>query len=287
MRGAARAPSAELPVEADRVVIDDIGPETVWSHAVDAVDAVVHLAARVHMTGEDAATALPLFRTVNAAGSLALARAARGGGVRRFILLSTTTVYGDCSPGRAFDESSRPAPASPYAQSKLEAEQLVAEALAGSPTELVVLRPPLVYGPNAKGNFARLVRLVARGVPLPLASVRNRRSLVFVDNLVDAIVCALEHPAAAGRTYIVSDGEDVSTPDLIARIASALGRRPRLFAFPPPLLRLAGTLIGRGPEIARLLDDMAVDSSRIRAELGWRPPFTVDEGLSHSVALTS
>jgi nucleoside-diphosphate-sugar epimerase len=239
------------------------------------------------MTGEDAGDALPRFRAVNAAGSAALARAARTAGVRRLVLLSTTTVYGDRSHGRPFDESSPPAPATPYAQSKLEAEQLVAGILKGSPTELVVLRPPLVYGPGAKGNFARLVRLVQRGIPLPLGSVRNKRSLVFVDNLADAIMRALDHPAATGRTYVVSDGEDVSTPDLIARLAAALGRQPRLFAVPPALLRLVGALLGRGDEIGRLLDDMAVDSSRIRTELGWRPPFTVDEGLSRSVALTS
>jgi nucleoside-diphosphate-sugar epimerase len=278
-----RATPVELPAAVERIAIGDIGPETDWTRAVDGVGAVVHLAARVHMTGEDASTALPLFRAVNAAGSLALARAARDAGVRRLVLLSTTTVYGDRSHGRPFDESSPTAPATPYAQSKLEAEQLVAQALAGSSTALVVLRPPLVYGPGAKGNFARLLSLVQRRVPLPLASIRNRRSLVFVDNLVDAIVCALDHPAAAGRTYVVSDGEDVSTPDLIARTAAALGRPPRLFAFPPALLRLAGRLLGRADEISRLLDDMAVDSSRIRAELGWRPPFSLTEGLARSV----
>jgi nucleoside-diphosphate-sugar epimerase len=235
------------------------------------------------MTGVEATRSLPLFQAVNAAASETLARAARNAGVRRFVLLSTTTVYGDRSRGRAFDESSPTAPATPYAQSKLDAERRVAEALAGSATELVILRPPLVYGPGAKGNFARLVRLVRRGVPLPLASVRNRRSLVFVGNLVDAIVRVLDHPAAAGRTYIVSDGEDISTPDLIARAAAALGRPPRLFAFPPALLRFAGVLLGRRDEIGRLLDDMAVDGSRIRVELGWRPPFSLTEGLAHSV----
>src|SRR5207342_3464130 len=145
-----------------------------------------------------------------------------------------------------------PAPATPYARSKLEAEQLVAEALRGSSTELVVLRPPLVYGAGAKGNFARLVRLVRRGMPLPLASVHNRRSLVYVGNLVDAIVRSLDHPAAAGRTYVVCDSEDVSTPDLVARIARVLGQHPRLVAFPPVLLRLAGALIGRADEVDRL-----------------------------------
>jgi len=282
VRGAVRGSSGGLPAQVERIVVGDIGPETDWKRAVEGVDAVVHLAARVHMAGEEATRSLPLFRAVNAAASETLARAARNAGVRRFVLLSTTTVYGDRSRGRPFDESSPPAPASPYAQSKLEAEQLVAQALAGSPAELVVLRPPLVYGPNAKGNFARLVRLVQRGVPLPLASVRNRRSLVFVDNLVDAIVRALGHPAAAGRTYVVSDGQDLSTPDLVAHIAAALGRPPRLFAFPPALLRLAGTLLGREDEIGRLLDDMAVDGSRIRSELGWRPPSSLSEGLAQT-----
>ncbi len=284
VRGAVRASSGELPAQVERIVVGGIGPETAWKRAVDGVHAVVHLAARVHMTGEEATRSLPLFRAVNAAASETLARAARNAGVRRFVLLSTTTVYGDRSRGRPFDESSAPAPASLYAKSKLEAEQLVAGALAGSPTELVVLRPPLVYGPNAKGNFARLVRLVRRGVPLPLASVRNRRSLVFVGNLVDAIVRVLDHPAAAGRTYVVSDGEDLSTPDLIARVAAALGRPPRLFAFPPALLRFAGALLGRGDEIGRLLDDMVVDGSRIRDELGWRAPFSLDEGLARTAA---
>jgi len=283
VRAAVRGATTSFPRAVEQAVVGDIGPETAWTRAVDGVDGVVHLAARVHMTGEDMSTALPLFRAVNAAASAALARAARDARVRRFVFLSTTTVYGDRSHDRAFDESSPPAPASPYAQSKLEAEQLLAEALGGSATQLVVLRPPLVYGAKAKGNFARLVRLVQRGIPLPLGSVRNKRSLVFVGNLVDAIVRALDHPAAAGRTYVVSDGEDLSTPDLIARIAAALGRPPRLFALPPALLRLAGTLLGRRDEISRLVDDMAVDSSRIRAELGWRPPLTLDQGLAHSV----
>lgn len=282
VRAAARTLSAALPARVERVAVGELGPETDWAHAVDGVDAVVHLAARVHMAGENEPTALPLFRMVNAAASEGLARAARNAGVRRLVLVSTTTIYGDRSLGRPFDESSPPAPATPYAQSKLEAEHLVATALAQSATELVVLRPPLVYGPDARGNFARLVRLVQRGIPLPLGSVRNRRSLVFVDNLVDAIVRALDHPAAAGRTYIVSDGEDVSTSDLFVRTAAALGRHARLFACPPSLLRLAGGLLGRGDEVSRLLDDMSVDSSLIRAELGWRPPYTLAEGLTRS-----
>jgi nucleoside-diphosphate-sugar epimerase len=283
VRAAVRRPAQGLPREVSQVVIGDIGPETDWMHAVGGIDAIVHLAARVHMTGEDATDALPRFRAVNTAGAVALARAARAAGVRRLVLLSTTTVYGDRSHGRPFDESSPPAPATPYAQSKLEAERLVAGIVKGSATELVVLRPPLVYGADAKGNFARLVRLVERGIPLPLRSVRNRRSLVYVGNLADAILRALDHPAAARGTFVVSDGEDVSTPDLIARFATALGRPARLLPFPPALLRLAGSSLGWGDEVGRLLDDMVVDSARIRAELGWRPPFTLDEGLAQSV----
>jgi UDP-N-acetyl-alpha-D-quinovosamine dehydrogenase len=284
VRAAARSLPADLRADVEQVAIGEIGPDTDWTRAVIGIEAIVHLAARVHMTGEDASTAASLFRAVNATGSAALARAARKADVRRIVLISTTTVYGDRSPGRPFDESSPPAPATPYAGSKLEAERLVAEALAGSATELVVLRPPLVYGPGAKGNFARLVGLVQRSVPLPLASVHNRRSVVYVENLVDAILRSIDHPAAAGRTYVVSDGADVSTPDLAARIAAALGQRPSLLSFPPPLLRLAGKLTGHSDEVSRLLDDMAVDSSLIRAELGCKPPFSLAEGLRRSVA---
>jgi nucleoside-diphosphate-sugar epimerase len=283
VRAAVRALSADLPAPVEQVPIGEIGPDTDWTRAVNDVDAVVHLAARVHMTGEAMRSTLPLYQAVNAAGSAALASAARRAGVRRFVLLSTTTVYGDRSHGRPFDESSPPAPGSPYAQSKLEAERLVAAALRESATQLVVLRPPLVYGPGATGNFARLVGLVQRGLPLPLASVRNRRSLVFVDNLADAILRTLDHPAAAGRTYVVSDGQDVSTAELVARIAVALGRRPRMLPCPPALLRMAASLLGRGDEMSRLMDDMAVDSSRIRTELAWAPPVGLDEALARSV----
>jgi nucleoside-diphosphate-sugar epimerase len=147
----------------------------------------------------------------------------------------------------------------------------------------VILRPPLVYGPGARGNFARLVRLVARGVPLPLGAVRNRRSLLYVGNLVDAIVRALEHPAGANQSFMVSDGEDLSTPELVRRIARALGKPARLVPVPPALLRLGGTLAGRSADVARLLDDLVVDSSRIRARLDWTPPCRLDEGLDRSV----
>lgn len=267
----------------EQVIVGEIGPHTDWGRAVAGADTVVHLAARVHVTGKDAG-ALPLFRAVNAEGAATLARAAREAGVRRLILVSTTTVYGNRSVGRPFDESSPPAPATPYAVSKLEAERLVLDALRGSGTELVILRPPLVYGPGAKGNFGRLARLARTRFPLPLASVRNRRSLVYVGNLVDAITLCIDHPAAAGRLYVVSDGADVSTPEIVRGVARASGQSAWLFPCPPGLLRFAARLIGRTDEASRVLDDMAVDSSRIRGELGWTPPFTFDQGLTQTAA---
>lgn len=280
VRAAVRTPGVALAPGVEAVAVGEIGAATEWRAAVSGIDAVVHLAARVHVTGDDARSGEGLFRAVNVDGAAGIARAARDARVRRFVLASSTTVYGDRSAGAPFGESSPPVPTTPYARSKLDGERAVAEVLAGSATELVVLRAPLVYGPGAKGNFARLVRLVERGIPLPLASVRNRRSLLFVGNLVDAIVLALDHPAAAGRMYNVTDPRDVSTPELISEIAAALGRRPRLLPCPVGVLRAAAALAGRSEEFSRLVDNMAVDASRMRTELGWQPPFTLAQGLA-------
>lgn len=283
-RAALRASGGSFAPSVEEAAVGDIGAATDWSAAVAGVDAVVHLAARVHVTGDDARTGEGLFRAVNVDGAAGLARAAREARVGRFVLASSTTVYGERSGPTPFGESSPAAPATPYARSKLDGERAVAAVLSGSNTELVVLRPPLVYGPGAKGNFVRLVHLVERGVPLPLASVRNRRSLLFVGNLVDAIVRVLDHPAAAGRTYNVTDLRDVSTPELIAAIAGGLNRRPRLLPSPLPILRIAAAVAGRGDELSRLVDSMAIDGSRLRTELGWEPPFTLEEGLARSLS---
>jgi nucleoside-diphosphate-sugar epimerase len=283
VRAAVRGTMNGIASAVELVRLGDIGANTDWQAAVVGADAVVHLAARVHVTGEDARAGEDIFRTVNVEGSSSLARAVREAGVRRMILVSSATVYGDRSPGAGFAESDPPAPTTPYARSKLEGERAVAELLAGSRTGLVVLRPPLVYGPGAKGNFARLVRLVERGVPLPLASVRNRRSVLFVGNLVDAIVRALDHPAATGRTFNVADVPDVSTPGLITAIATALHRRPRLLPCPVPILRAAAAVVGRSDELSRLVDDMAVDTSRIRDELRWRPSVALNDALARSL----
>ena len=280
VRAAIRPTSAALPADAERVTVDDIGPGTDWRGALAGVDAVVHLAARAHVLRDSSTDAHSLYRAVNTLGALRLAETAAAAGVRRFVFLSSARVHGDRSTRTPFVESSPLVAQDAYGRSKADAERGLASLARESALEPVIFRPPLVYGPGARGNFARLVALVARGVPLPLGAVRNRRSLVFVGNLVDAIVCALDHPAAPRETFMVSDGEDVSTPELVRRIARALGKPPRLVPVPATLLRLAGLLAGRSDDVARLLDDLVVDSSRIRERLGWRPPFTLDEGLA-------
>jgi len=276
VRMAARAPQPDLP---GAVAVGDIGPATDWRAALAGIDSVVHLAARTHVLRETAADPLGEFRRTNVGGSERLARAAAAMGVRRFVFLSSVKVNGESTAARPFTESDAPYPEDAYGRTKLEAEQALAGISAATGLEVVVLRPPLVYGPGVKGNFLRLMRLVARGLPLPLGAIRNQRSLVYVGNLADAIVKSLDAPQAAGRTYLVSDGEDLSTPDLVRGLARALGVKPRLLSLPPAALGLAATLAGKRAEFARLTGSLQVDSSRIRRELDWRPPFTLAHGL--------
>jgi nucleoside-diphosphate-sugar epimerase len=250
--------------------------------AFEACEAVVHLAARVHVMRETAADPLAEFRRVNADGSVAAYRAACAAGVRRFVFLSSVKVHGE---GRAtpYAESDVPAPVDPYGVSKLEAERLLASTRdAGGTTDLVVLRPPLVYGPGVGGNFRRLVRLaeLAQRWPLPLGGLRNRRSMVAVHNLADAIRFVIQTPAAGSRTFLVSDGEDLSTSDLLARLARALGGRARLLACPTGVLRALAVLTGQQAIVDRLLGTLTVDSSALRTGLGWTPPHSVDATLA-------
>jgi len=279
-----RPASDALPAQVETVAVDDIGPATDWTRGLAGVDAIVHLAARAHVLRDSTPDAYALYSAVNTRGALRLAEAAAVAGVRRFVFLSSARVHGERSTGAPFTESSPLAADDPYGRSKADAERGLASLASTGKLEPVILRPPLVYGPGARGNFARLVALVARGVPLPFGAVRNRRSLVYVGNLVDAIVRALDHPAAAGQTFMVSDGEDVSTPELVRRIARALGKPARLVPVPAALLRIGGALAGRADDLTRLLDDLVVDSSKIRALLGWSPVFTLDEGLAQTAA---
>lgn len=275
------------PARVGEVCLGDIDAGTDWSAALSDCAVVVHLAARVHVMHDQAAEPLAEFRTVNTAGTLNLARQAANAGVRRFVFVSTVKVNGDGFPSldprgitQVYRDSDSPAPLDAYAVSKWEAEQGLHAIAQRTGMAVVILRPPLVYGPGAGGNFLRLMRLVARGMPLPFAAVQNRRSLLYVGNLVDAIDHCRTHPAAAGKTYLVSDGEDLSTPELVRHIAAALGRPARLLPLPVGVLRWASGLLGKADEAERLLGSLLIDSSAIRRDLDWRPPFSVSAGLA-------
>lgn len=283
VRATARTVPERFTLPVDWREVGDIGPDTAWDGLLDGVDCVVHLAARVHVLNETSKEPSAAFRRTNVTGTARLARACVEAGVKRFVYLSSVGVHGARSFGRPLSESSPAAPHDDYSCSKLEAELALDEIGRGTSLEVVMLRPPLVYGPGAPGNFARLIRLVRTGVPLPLGAIDNRRSLLYLGNLVDAIALCLAHPAAANRTYLVADGEDVSTPELIRRLAALMGRHARLWPVPPGLLELAGKLVGKSAEVQRLLGSLAVDSGAIRRELGWQPPFTLEEGLAETV----
>jgi len=304
----------------ERVMVGDIGQETDWSEALDGIDTVVHLAARVHVMRESAADPLAAFRLVNVAGTERLAWQAAEAGVKRLVYLSSVKVNGErtgdrgqrsevrgqekaevgsqksevrgrrsevrgreCELKEVFSEKDVPCPQDPYAVSKWEAEQILAEISSATGMEIVIIRPPLVYGPNVRANFLRLLRWVNKGVPLPLGMVNNRRSLVSLDNLLDFLITCIEHPAAAGETFLVSDGEDLSTPALIRRIALSMNIPARLIPVPVCLLRLGGSLLGKKSEVDRLCGSLQVDIGKAKGVLGWKPPLSVDEGLGETV----
>jgi nucleoside-diphosphate-sugar epimerase len=278
-----RALSIGKPCES--VSVHAIDGATSWADAVAGCEAVVHTAARVHVMREDASKALALYRQVNVDGTLNLARQAHAAGVRRFVFISSTKVNGErTAPGTAFRAGDPPNPLDSYGISKHEAEQALQALAAKTGMELVIVRPPLIYGPGVRANFSALMRAVARGLPLPLGAVDNRRSLLALDNAVDLVVACLRHPQAAGKTFLASDGEDLSTPDLVRRMAHALGTRPRLVPVPPVLLRGAARVLGKGDAMQRLCGNLQVDMGLTIATLGWRPPVGVDEGLRQAAA---
>lgn len=257
---------------------------TDWTESLKGVHAVVHLANRAHVPLEAAAGPVAAWREVNVHGTRRLAEQAAAAGVRRLVYLSSVKVLGERTSAQAFGETSMPAPEDPYGQSKWEAEQVLRDVAAKTGLEVVVLRPPLVYGPGVGANFLRLMHWVARGIPLPVAAIHNRRSLIYVGNLASAIETCLLHPAAAGRTYLVGDGEPVSTAQLVAMLASVLAAPDRSWPLPPVLLRLAGAALGMSGEVARLIDSLEVDDMAIRRELAWLPSFSMAEGLRETAA---
>jgi nucleoside-diphosphate-sugar epimerase len=264
--------------------VADIGSETNWIAALQDIDVVVHLAARVHVMNDKALDPLESFRKVNTAGTFNLARQAAAAGVKRFVFVSTIKVNGEVTmPGRPFRADDVPVPLDPYAVSKLEAEQSLRELEAQTGMEVVVVRPPLVYGPGVKANFAAVMRWLARGFPLPLGAIHNARSMVALDNLVDLLVICLNHPAAAGQTFLVSDGEDVSTTELMRRIANAMGKKALLLPVPASVLELGATMMGKRDVAQRLCGSLQVDFEKTRRMLGWNPPLTLDQGLKKAV----
>lgn len=261
------------------ICVGEIDGNTDWSKALRGIECIVHLASPSDPPRGSPADSLAGYRRVNVAGSRRLAEQAAAAGARRLVFMSTIKVNGERTAERAYTENDAPRPEDAYGISKQEAEQALRDVTQKTGLEIVVLRPPLVYGPGVKGNFLRLMNLVARGVPLPLGAADNRRSFIYTGNLTGAIVKALDAPQAAGSTYLVSDGEDASTPDLVRGLARALGVKPRLLSLPLAALDFAAALAGKRAEFARLTGSLQVDSSRIRRELGWRPPFTLAHGL--------
>jgi nucleoside-diphosphate-sugar epimerase len=261
----------------------DIGPQTEWAPLLKGSDAVIHLANRAHVTNEASSNPLQEFRRVNVLGTLRLAEIAQREAVRRFVFVSSIGVNGVQTAGVSFTEKDRPNPTEPYAISKLEAEEGLKSLAFQSKFELVIVRPPLVYGPNVKGNFRRLLRLVDKSVPLPLGSLRNLRSFVGVDNLAELLAVCAEHPTAAGELFLAADGHDVSTLELLDTIARAMRRRLRSFRFPLRGLRMMAALAGFEKELDRLTGSLQVDASRAATHLNWRAMKTFDAGIEEMV----
>jgi nucleoside-diphosphate-sugar epimerase len=275
-----RQSQPDLPSVMSPIAIAGLDADADWQESVKDVDVIIHAAARVHVMDERATDPLAEFRRINVDGTLNLARQAAAAGVRRFVFVSSVKVNGETTaPDHPFRADDLPRPLDPYGISKLEAEQGLFQVAKQSGMELVCIRPPLVYGPGVKANFLSMMRWVKRGVPFPLGAIRNKRSLVGLDNLVDLIVTCLHHPAASNQVYLAGDGEDLSTTELLRRVGWALGKPARLVPVPVSLLETGAALMGKRDVAQRLLGSLQVDISKTRELLDWSPPVSVDEGL--------
>lgn len=285
VKGAFRI-DGEVPSCIEPFVVGEINGSTVWGDALRNVNVVVHLAARVHVMHDTAACPLTAFRAVNVDGTLNLARQAAAAGFKRFVFVSSVKVNGESTQlGLAFTEADAPNPQDAYGQSKHEAEQGLRQLSAETGMEVVIIRPPLVYGPGVKANFAALMRAVQRGWPLPLGSVHNQRSLVALDNLVDFIVTCITHPNAANETFLVSDGQDLSITELVCGMAQAARVTARFLPVPVWALQAGASLLGKGDAAQRLCGNLQVDMSKARSLLSWVPPVCVEEGLRRAMAV--
>jgi nucleoside-diphosphate-sugar epimerase len=274
VRLALRTSGAAAPVES--VVVGDLGPATDWERALEGIDAVVHLAARVHVMRDHAGSAEEFKRT-NTEGTLRLARAAADAGARRFVFVSTIKVNGELTTTQPFRADDEPHPSDDYGRSKLAAELGLREIPGIEP---VIIRPPLVYGPGAKGNLARFCRLARSGLPVPFGAIDNRRDLVGVANLASLIERCVLHPAAPGAVFLAADGEPLSTPQLYRTIAEALGRPSRMIHVPVALMRAVARPLGFGAELDRLTQSLELDAAKTRERLDWQPPYSATAGIS-------
>lgn len=281
VRASSRTRPASLPASMQWVEAKDLAENNVWESVLNDVDCVIHCAARVHQMRESTSNAMEIYRRTNLQGTINLARQAATIGVRRFIFLSSIKVNGEASlPGQPFSLSSTPNPKDPYAITKWQAEQELVGIAAQTGMELVIIRPPLVYGPGVKANFETMIRWLRSGIPLPLGAIKNnRRSFVAIDNLISLLNTCIDNPSAKNQVFLVSDGEDVSTTELIERIAKAMHHKSWLLPVPPPALQLGARAVGKTDFINRLLGNLQVDISYTCTRLDWSPPVSVNEGL--------
>jgi GT2 family glycosyltransferase/nucleoside-diphosphate-sugar epimerase len=283
IRSAARSSNSQIE-NIEAVIVGSIDGETDWTDALRDVDIVIHLAARVHVMEETATNPLAEYLKVNLDGTTNLANQAAVAGVKQFVYVSTIKVNGEyTNEGQPFTESDNPQPQDDYAISKWKAEQALMRISQETGLGLVIVRPPLVYGPAVKANFLDLIGLIHHGIPLPFGSIKNKRSFIYVGNLVDALITCATHPAAAGQTYLVSDGDDISTSELLGQLADCMAKRNRLLKCPVWFLNMAGSVIGKASSMERLLSNLQIDSSAIRQQLSWKPKFTMRQGLQSTV----
>lgn len=278
---AVRKMTADLDSRVTQGLIDGLSAEQVWQPLLMGQEVVIHLAARVHVMSDNSSDPLAEYRKVNVEGTLKLARQAVDAGVKRFIFISSVKVNGEGTAlGAPYRADTQAAPSDPYGVSKMEAEQGLRALAAETSMEVVIIRPVLVYGPGVQANVLSMMRWLHKGVPLPFGAIHNRRSLVALDNLVDLIMTCIAHPAAANQTFLVSDGEDLSTTMLLCRMGAALGKPARLLPIPSWMLETGATMLGKQALAQRLCGSLQVDISKTRELLGWTPPVTVDEALN-------
>lgn len=285
VRAAIRRPDAarDIPIGVEITQVRNLQSEDEWVRSLSQVDAVVHLVGRTHVVNEEATDPLLAYRAVNVHGTKAVVSASLRAGVKRFVYLSSIKAVGEGAP-IPYTETAPCQPEDAYGITKLEAEQLLWKMCMGTPMEIVILRPPLVFGEGVKGNFLRLLQAIERGIPLPFKSVRNKRNMIYVRNLTSAIITALEHPLAANQVFHVADSVALSTPELIERIAKLMNRPVRLIACPQKLIHLGASILGRNTDVNRLTKSLTVCSQKISRQLNWTAPYSFETGLSNTVA---